>query len=183
MKTVDVANVEHMEWLLSLNYTDSATNTVKTLRWTTGDEEVPITGDGTYLPRSPIHEIRGLGEGGARLENRQWQLTLEDPNRVYKDLFQTKWFGRQARLSLVTWPGPVATLWKVGWIVQRAFPTTLESGKLAIFTLAGVLDRASGTRKRLMNDKAHRLAAGDDTDDSLADAQRKQDLNWGGNWD
>ena len=178
MKTID-ANIERAAWLIALDYHDGTD--VQTLRWATGDESIEVDGDGTYAAGGPVRSVGGIGVGGARLEDRAWQITLADSQGVYKGHFASNWKRRECRLYMVTWPGKVVTLWKTGWVKQRA-STMGEDGRNLTLTLGGILDRATGTKKRLMNPKAHQIAIGRDVvDDALDHAQERQSLSWGAN--
>ena len=170
--------IEEQEWLFALDYMEGGV--VKTWRWTTADEAIPITGDGTYLPRGPVQGFGGFEDETGRINAKHWFIVLFDPDRVYNDHYARRWRRRICRMSVVTKPGPVVKPIRTGWLAQRGWMLG-DQGPTLRLSFSGILSRAQGTNKRLMNDKAQIRATGDPNEDSLRYAQRKIDANWGGN--
>lgn len=169
--------VETIHWLIDLEW--SSAGTVQHYLWTDAPTNIPVQGTGTFDNDNPLIGMSNLSQSGVRLEARRWQLILADPERLFRDSrYAAEWRRRRCRLYLHTQPGNGVTLWKTGFLVSRQFPVQNDVAA-AVLTFGGLLDRNFATKKRYMNKDSQRAV--DSDDDSLDLAQRKIDLNWGGN--
>ena len=179
------ANYEDVAWLLKLEYRTGAS--VARFRWAIDSAgPIVISGDGTYTPNNPVINISGFDTAGERLESRQWNITLADPQRTYKKTtWANNWRNRKAELWM--YANGEAIHRKTGYLLQRTPTVDERDGFVMTLTYGGLIDRVNSVKKLFTNGNSQRARAieftgnADFVDDSADRAQESADANWGGN--
>lgn len=170
--------IELASWLLEVEKTRG--NAATAVRFKDGDRDVTLSDPARTFSATNIVSVSAFGGAGTRLQRRQWHVTTSI--RPGASLLTARnWRNAKATLWLYTEPGAEAVLFRTGWCKQRLVHHEEDAGWQETLTFGGLLDRATGTKKRYTNDKSHRKLSGASTDDAFALAQKKLDVNWGGN--
>ena len=165
-------DVDTLDWLLDIEYQDGAV--VRHSLWTDNDATVTVGSD-VYMPAEGVIEaVTGFNEQSTTPDRRPWQVSFNDPQRTFKRRYQSNWRGKKGVISMRT--DGVVRRWKSGVVIGRQFVSE-ERRNLTRLVFADMLNARLSTRKRFMNPKAQRLV--DSTDDSLDQAQKSVDVDWG----
>ena len=172
-------SVEVAAYLFDLEYYDTAASAVRHLRWAGGDSEIPVPGEGTYMPAKDIKQYQTEVSEGVHLQRREWGLVIKDPQFVYsRQRFSTNWENRKCAVKIWSNPGNRVTPYRTWFLRSRAEVTDDENDRVLVLGFGDQFSRIFATNKRYITDAEQRKI--DEDDDGLAQTLVVIDLNWGG---